>query len=155
MASLNFGMLKFAKVDPTRETEIPTIETEGSAGFDIRFNPEDGKAITIKGGEHQLCGTNLKMAIPVGNVGLLFPRSGLSTKKNLGLKNFVGVIDSDYRGELKVALWNTGEEDQVIEPGERIAQLIIMPYTRCVTCEVEELDDTKRGEGGFGSTGIK
>ena len=155
MSSLNLAMLKFAKVDPSIETEIPKVETEDSAGMDIRFNPKDGKAITIKAGEHQLCGTNLKMAIPVGNVGLLFPRSGMSTKRNLGLKNFVGVIDSDYRGELKVALWNTGSEDQVIEPGERIAQLIIMPYTSCITCEVEELDMTERGEGGFGSTGTK
>ena len=154
MSNTNQVILNFTKADPNREVEIPKPATEDSAGMDIRFNPKDGKPITIGAGKHYLCETNLKMAIPVGNVGLLFPRSGLSTKKHLGLKNFIGVIDPDFRGELKVALWNTGDEEQTVQPGERIAQLIIMPYVKCATCEVAELTETTRAEGGFGSTGL-
>lgn len=148
--------LRFAKVNPDRPTKMPTKGTIYSAGWDISFNPENESSVTIKGGEHMLLETNIKMAIPIGNVGLLFARSGMSTKRNLGLKNMVGVIDSDFRGELKVALWNTGKEDQVVEPGERIAQLVIMPYAFGMqSYETTELDDTERGEGGFGSTGTK
>lgn len=148
--------LRFAKVNPDRPTKMPTKGTIYSAGWDISFNPENESPVTIKGGEYMLLETNIKMAIPIGNVGLLFARSGMSTKRNLGLKNMVGVIDSDFRGELKVALWNTGKEDQVVEPGERIAQLVIMPYAFGMqSYETTELDDTERGEGGFGSTGTK
>ena len=153
---INDTFLKFSKVDPNRPTKMPTKGTIYSAGWDISFNPENSSSVCIKGGEFMLLETNIKMAIPVGYVGLLFARSGLSTKRNLGLKNMVGVIDSDYRGELKVALWNTGKEDQFVEPGERIAQLVIIPYAFGMqSYEVANLDDTERGNGGFGSTGTK
>ena len=95
------------------------------------------------------------MAIPTGMVGLIFARSGISIKRGLAPANKVGVIDSDYRGELMVALYNQSNIEQVIEPEERIAQFILMPYVKANFVEVEELDDTNRGTGGFGSTGTK
>ena len=148
------NFLRFARVNKERETTMPTKGTFYSAGWDIYFNPSDGVSSVLQPGEHSMLETNVKMAIPVGYVGLLFARSGISIKRDLGLKNMVGVIDSDFRGELKVVLWNTGKESQEIKPGERIAQLVIMPYAFGLqSFEVDELDDTERGEGGFGSTG--
>ena len=93
------------------------------------------------------------MEIPEGYVGLIYARSGLATKRGLAPANKVGVIDSDYRGEIMVALYNQSELPQKIEPGERIAQLVIAPYLQGVFNEVDELSDTTRGAGGFGSTG--
>ena len=95
------------------------------------------------------------MAIPEGYVGLIFARSGLSTKQGLAPANKVGVIDSDYRGEIKVPLFNQSKETRVIESGERIAQIAIVPFVQAEFDECSELDDTSRGEGGFGSTGRK
>jgi len=95
------------------------------------------------------------MEIPVGYVGLIYARSGLATKKGLAPANKVGVIDSDYRGEIMVALYNHGEQDQVLENGERIAQIVIAPFIQADFDIKEELNDTVRGTGGFGSTGTK
>ena len=95
------------------------------------------------------------MEIPEGYGGFVYARSGLATKRDLAPANKVGVIDSDYRGELLISLHNHGKSPQTIEPGDRIAQLVIAPYLPAAFSEVEELTDTQRGAGGFGSTGIK
>ena len=97
--------------------------------------------------------TGVALALPAGTVGLIFARSGLATKRGLAPANKVGVIDADYRGELMVALHNHGSAAVTVEPYERIAQLAILPYITADFCETEDLDETARGAGGFGSTG--
>ena len=109
--------------------------------------------MTVYGGQKCSIGTGLSMEIPEGYVGLVFARSGLACKNGLRLCNSVGVIDSDYRGEIKVVLHNDSEYVRGIKPGERVAQMIIMPYPKVTFTEVEELSDTVRGETGFGGTG--
>ena len=99
--------------------------------------------------------TGIAMEIPVGYVGLIFARSGLATKKGLAPANKVGVIDADYRGEIMVALHNHSDKAQAVGVGERIAQMVVTPYIKCDFEEADELSDTVRGEGGFGSTGTK
>ena len=99
--------------------------------------------------------TGISMEIPVGCVGLIFARSGLATKRGLAPANKVGVIDSDYRGEIMVALHNHGDTPQSVECGERIAQIAIVPFLKAEFTECDELSDTVRGVGGFGSTGAK
>ena len=132
---------------------VPTYGTEFSAGADL-YAVVDG-TVTIGPGETKMIGTGLAFAIPVGLVGLVFARSGLATKKGLAPANKVGVIDSDYRGEVRVVLHNHGTVAQTIENGERIAQIAFVPYYSAAFTVVEELDTTLRGEGGFGSTGSK
>ena len=133
---------------------LPTYATDGSAGADLYALP-DGDSILIAPGETVMIHTGLATAIPEGYVGLAFARSGLASKRGLAPANKVGVIDSDYRGELMVALHNHGKIPQTVEPGDRIAQFLVMPVVMAEFCEVELLDDTVRGEGGFGSTGKK
>ena len=106
-------------------------------------------------GETVMIHTGLSMAIPEGYVGLNFARSGLASKRGLAPANKVGVIDSDYRGELMVALHNHGSIPQTVEPGNRVAQFLIMPVITAQFIEVDSLDETERGAGGFGSTGVK
>ena len=132
---------------------LPEYGTEGAAGGDLRSAEE--KAITIKPKETALIGTGLAVAIPEGFVGLVYARSGLASKRGLAPANKVGVIDSDYRGEIKVALYNQSDCVQTVEPSERIAQLVVAPYIKAEYCETDELEKTVRGEGGFGSTGKK
>ena len=110
---------------------------------------------TILPGKTVMLPTGLSMEIPEGYVGLIFARSSLGTKRGLAPANKVGVIDSDYRGEVKVALHNHSDQPQTVEPGERVAQLVIVPFLAAEYEEVQELSDTDRGEGGFGSTGKK
>ena len=143
--------VNFKKLD-ARAT-IPTYGTEFSAGADL-YAVCDGE-VTIKSGETVLIHTGLAMEIPTGCGGFIFARSGLASKKGLAPANKVGVIDSDYRGEIMVALHNHSKEDKTISDGERIAQLVIMPYVACEFIECDELCDTQRGSGGFGSTGSK
>ena len=133
---------------------IPTYGTEFSAGADLYALIEDGD-VTIEAGETKMIGTGLAFAIPEGLVGLVFARSGLATKRGLAPANKVGVIDSDYRGEVRVVLHNHGSVAQTIENGERIAQIAFVPYYSADFSVVDELDDTVRGTGGFGSTGTK
>ena len=133
------------------KAKIPTYGSNDAAGADIYANIDT--AITIKPHETVFIKTGLAFAIPKGLVGLVYARSGLSCKQGLAPANKVGVIDSDYRGEYIVALHNDTEESQLIEPGERIAQMILLPYIEIDFNEVNELSDTERGEGGFGSTG--
>ena len=132
---------------------VPTYGTEFSAGADL-YALLDG-SITIEPGETKMIGTGLAFAIPEGLVGLVFARSSLGTKKGLAPANKVGVIDSDYRGEVRVVLHNHGNVAQTIENGERIAQIAFVPYYAAEFSVVDELSETLRGEGGFGSTGNK
>ena len=132
---------------------IPTYGTEFSAGADIYALLDE--PVTIAPGETKLIHTGLAMAIPEGLVGLNFARSGMATKKGLAPANKVGVIDSDYRGEIMVALYNQGEAAQTVEHGDRIAQMVFVPYYTADFVLCDNLDETVRGAGGFGSTGIK
>ena len=130
---------------------VPTYGTEFSAGADLYSVQE----ATIMPGETAFLGTGIATAIPEGLVGLVYARSGMACKRNLAPANKVGVIDSDYRGEIKVALHNHGNVPQTVAKGERIAQLVIAPYLRADYEVVNELTETVRGAGGFGSTGTK
>ena len=132
---------------------IPTYGTEFSAGADIYALLDE--PVVIAPGETKLIHTGLSMAIPVGLVGLIYARSGMATKRGLAPANKVGVIDSDYRGEVMVALHNHGAAPQTIESGERIAQMVFAPYFAAEFEICDELSETLRGEGGFGSTGTK
>ncbi len=130
---------------------IPTYGTEFSAGADIYALLDND--IEIQPSETVMIKTGLQLEIPEGYAGFIYPRSGISVKHGLAPANKVGVIDSDYRGEVMVALHNHSSVIQKVEKGERIAQLIIAPYIHADFIEADELDETVRGEGGFGSTG--
>lgn len=132
---------------------IPTYGTEFSAGADIYALIDE--PVTIDPGETKLIHTGLAMAIPEGLVGLIFARSGMATKRGLAPANKVGVIDSDYRGEIMVALHNHGTVTQIVENRERIAQMSFVPFYEAEFDIKDELSETLRGAGGFGSTGTK
>ncbi len=132
---------------------LPAYGSAGAAGADLRVCL-DGP-VTIQPGETKMLPLGLAIEIPEGYVGLVYARSGMAVKRGVAPANKVGVIDSDYRGEMMAALHNHGAEPQVIEPGERVLQLIIAPCVRAVFEEAEALSDTGRGAGGFGSTGTK
>lgn len=145
---------------------LPTYGSEYAAGADLYacidgFNESEhasetaSKSISIEPGQTILVHTGLAMEIPAGYAGLIYARSGLATKKGLAPANKVGVVDADYRGEIMVSLHNHSLTAQTIEHGERIAQLVITPYLTAHFDEQDELSDTVRGEGGFGSTGSK
>lgn len=146
---MNTVLVRFKKTDARATT--PTYGSEYAAGADL-YAVADGE-ITIAAGETAFVHTGIAAEIPVGTVGLVYARSGLACKKGLAPANKVGVIDSDYRGEIMVALHNQSREARTISHGERIAQLVIAPYFKAEFCEEEELSETVRGEGGFGSTG--
>ena len=130
---------------------VPTYGSEFSAGADLYALSDE--PITIDAGKTVLVHTGIAMEIPTGYVGLVFARSGLASKKGLAPANKVGVIDSDYRGEIMVALHNHSTQAQTIADGERIAQLVITPFLKVEYTETSDLTDTERGSGGFGSTG--
>lgn len=131
---------------------LPKYATEFSAGADLCACCCEGD-VEIRPGETVLIRTGLAMEIPVGYAGMIFARSGLATKRGLAPANKVGVVDADYRGEVMVALHNHSKETQIIAHGERIAQLVVMPFLAASFVEAESLADTVRGAGGFGSTG--
>ncbi len=139
------------KLDP--RAKLPTYGSADAAGADI-YALTDGP-VTVAPGDTVLIHTGLAFAIPRGYVGLVHARSGLATKQGLAPANKVGVIDADYRGELMVALHNHGKESRTVECGDRIAQMVITPYLTAQFEPAEDLDDTARGEGGFGSTGVR
>lgn len=143
--------LRFKKLDD--KAQMPHYGTEFAAGADLYACMES--PLTIYAGTTEFVHTGIAMEIPAGLVGLVYARSGLACKKGLAPANKVGVIDSDYRGEIMVALYNHSDTDIVIDTGERIAQMVIMPYVFAEYEEVQELEETVRGEGGFGSTGSK
>lgn len=111
--------------------------------------------IVIMPHETKMISTGIAIAVPTGYMGCIYARSGLASKKSLAPANCVGIVDSDYRGEVKVALHNYSDKNQILDVGERIAQLVIQPISLCTSVEVEELDETDRGIGGFGSSGQK
>ncbi len=145
--------MEMLKVKKVRENaKVPFRATNGSAGLDLCAAIEE--PITLKGGATAVIPTGIAIALPTNEYGaFVFPRSGLAVKHGIGLLNSVGVVDSDYRGEVMVGVINQISEEYVIQPGERIAQMVIMPVSMMPVEEVTELDDTVRGEGGFGSTG--
>lgn len=133
---------------------LPKYGTEFAAGADL-YACMDAEAVTLAPGETKLIRTGIALEIPAGYAGFVFARSGLASKRGLAPANKVGVIDSDYRGELMVALHNHSGDPQSVENGERIAQMVILPYLAVDFIESDTLDDTERGAGGFGSTGTK
>lgn len=140
----------FKKLDP--RAIIPTYGTSFSAGADLCAILDE--PITIKPNESILIHTGIATAIPNGYVGLVYARSGIACKRGLAPSNKVGVIDADYRGEIMVSLHNHSSVEQTIVPNERIAQMVITPFIHCEYEETNNLDDTERGSGGFGSTGM-
>ena len=133
--------------------KLPTYGSEFAAGADLYACLE--APVTIAPHKTVLVPTGLSLEIPVGWAGLVYARSGLASKRNLAPANKVGVIDPDYRGEVMVSLHNHGTLPQTVEPGERVAQLVLTPYLTAQFFEAEALSDTVRGQGGFGSTGTK
>lgn len=143
--------IKFKKLNPN--AQVPTRGSEEAAGYDLYACID--ATITINPHETIKIGTGLSIELPKYTFGAIVPRSGLSTKKGLRPANTPGTCDSDYRGEYIVAMHNDGNVPQTIEPRERIAQLIIIPYVPVIFEESEELSETERGADGFGSTGTK
>lgn len=133
---------------------LPAYETAGAAGADLKANLSDRVERLLEPGARMLVPTGLKMAIPHGFEVQIRGRSGLALKHGIGLVNGIGTIDSDYRGEVGVILVNHGDATFVIRHGDRIAQMVIAPVVQARFRTVETLDDTARGEGGFGSTGV-
>jgi len=138
-----------AAVRLDRELPLPAYARPGDAGLDLRAS----ESVKLEPGERRLVPTGLAIAIPEGHAGLVLPRSGLAMQKGVTVLNAPGLIDSGYRGELKVLLINHGPAVVAIERGERIAQLVIQAVASARLVEVERLPDSARGEGGFGSTG--
>ena len=132
---------------------VPSYGSVSSAGADL-YSAEEGD-VSVLPGKAALIHTGIAAEIPEGYVGLVFARSGLAVKRGLAPSNKVGVIDADYRGEIMVSLFNQSDAEQTVERGERIAQLVITPYLHAEFEETDQLSDTERGAGGFGSTGRK
>lgn len=133
--------------------QLPAYETALSAGMDLRAAVPENEPMVVAPGQRVLAPTGLSIALPAGYEAQVRPRSGLALKHGLTCLNTPGTIDADYRGEVKVILINLGQEAFTIKRGERIAQMVIAPVTRADLVQVETLDDTQRGAGGFGSTG--
>ena len=132
---------------------LPAYESASAAGMDLRAAVPDHEPMVLKPGDRAAVPTGYAFALPAGYEGQVRPRSGLALKNGITALNSPGTIDADYRGEVKVILINHGEEDFTIRRGDRIAQLLIAPVTQAAWIEVESLDETARGAGGFGSTG--
>ena len=132
---------------------LPAYETAGAAGMDLRAAVAEDQPVVLRPGARAAIPTGLAFALPDGFEGQVRPRSGLAARHGVSQVNTPGTIDADYRGEVKVILINLGEEDFTIRRGDRIAQLVIAPVTQAQWNEVQSLDETVRGEGGFGSTG--
>ncbi len=144
--------LKIQRIDKSfADIPLPEYQTEDSSGFDVRAAVEE--ELIIPRGGIALVPTNLRVEIPKGYEIQVRPRSGLAAKHGIGVLNSPGTIDADYRGEIKVILFNFGSEDFVIKRGDRIAQLVIGKVYQVELIEAEELNETERGEGGFGHTG--
>ncbi|MDR1795832.1 MAG: dUTP diphosphatase [Clostridiales Family XIII bacterium] len=137
----------------TADGSLPAYATEGSAGMDLRALLPDGP-VTLAPGERALIPTGLRIELPPGFEAQVRARSGLAVKHGIGLTNGIGTIDSDYRGEIKVSLINLGQEPFTVNDGERIAQMVIARYERVRLVKVDSLEESGRGEGGFGHTGV-
>jgi dUTP pyrophosphatase len=147
---LNEVPLKILKIHP--RIELPKYESEGAAGLDIRAFLDDDVTVPPLG--RVKIPTGLRLEIPAGFEGQMRPRSGLAIKSGLTVLNSPGTIDSDYRGDIEIILVNLGSEDVIIKDGQRIAQLVIAPVCRAEVIHSDTLEDSKRGCGGFGSTGV-
>ena len=147
MEKLNIKIKKLKK-----EARIPTAGSDFAAGMDM-YLCADTDSVAVEPGESVMLGTGLAMAIPAGCFGGIFARSGLACKQGLRPANCVGVVDADYRGEVKVCITNDSKNRAVLKNGDRIAQMIVLPYPPVVFEEADELPDTERGDGGFGHTG--
>ena len=134
--------------------DLPRYESALAAGCDMRAALAAGEPLTLKPGERAMVPTGLAIALPAGWEAQMRPRSGLAAKFGIACVNAPGTIDADYRGELKVILINLGTDDFIIRRGDRIAQMVVAPAFQAVFEEVDSLDDTARGQGGFGSTGV-
>ena len=134
--------------------ELPRYETSGSAGMDLRAALPEAEPVTLQPGEWRLIPTGLSIALPEGYEAQVRPRSGLAARHAISCVNTPGTVDSDYRGEIKVNLINHGREPFTIQRGERIAQMVIAPVVQAFWEPVDDLDETLRGAGGFGSTGV-
>lgn len=132
---------------------MPQYATSQSAGMDLRA--DIGEPVTLRPLERRLIGTGLHIALPAGYEAQVRPRSGLALKQGVTVLNTPGTIDADYRGEIGVVLVNLSDKDFVVNPGERIAQMVIARYEQAELEQVELLDETERGEGGYGHTGVK
>lgn len=141
--------VKFKKLSTT--AGIPSRGSEQAAGWDLYIDSIE--PVPIQPHETKMIGTGIAIELPENTFGAVYPRSGLSTKQGIILANTVGIIDSDYRGEVKIALHNRTDETVILNPMERVAQLIVTPYVPVELERVEDLSDTDRGSGGFGSTG--
>ena len=146
-------MVKILIKKTDKEVITPKYKTDGSSGVDLSAFLE--KKVVIKPNSSELIPTGLQVAIPEELEIQIRPRSGLAAKENIGVLNSPGTIDSDYRGELKIILFNHGKEDFIINNGDRIAQMVLVPILKMEFEEVDSLPDTVRGQGGFGSTGKK
>ncbi|MBJ7389033.1 MAG: dUTP diphosphatase [Sphingomonadaceae bacterium] len=142
--------IRVQRLDHGAGLPLPAYATSGAAGMDITA----AESLTLRPGKRHAVATGFAFAIPDGYEVQVRPRSGLALKHGITCLNTPGTIDSDYRGEVKVILANLGDEDFVINIGDRIAQIVVAPVTQGIMCEVEALDDTERGTGGFGSTGV-
>ena len=146
-------MVKILIKKTNKEVTTPKYKTDGSSGVDLSAFLE--KKVVIKPNSSKLIPTGLQVAIPEELEIQIRPRSGLAAKENIGVLNSPGTIDSDYRGELKIILFNHGKEDFIINNGDRIAQMVLVPIVKMEFEEVDSLPNTVRGQGGFGSTGKK
>lgn len=141
------------QLDHAKDLPLPAYETADAAGMDVRAALSE--AVTLDPGQRKAIPTGLKLAIPSGFEVQVRPRSGLAIKKGITMINAPGTVDADFRGEVHVLMVNHSDEPFVVEHGERIAQLVVAPVVQATWETVEELDETARGEGGFGSTGVK
>lgn len=146
--------LNVKTLDHFKGLELPAYQTAGSAGLDLPAAVPADAPVVIEPGEWKLIPTGICIALPQGYEAQIRPRSGLAAKKGISCVNTPGTVDADYRGELHVNLINHGKEPFVVQRGERIAQMVIGQFTQISWNPVEELDETARGSGGFGSTGI-
>lgn len=145
--------IQFKKLPHAEDLPLPSYESEYAAGMDIRAALEE--PVELAPGKRQLIPTGLKMAMPEGYEAQIRPRSGLAYRNGITMLNTPGTIDADYRGEVKVLAVNLGDEEFVINHGDRVAQMVIAPITQARIEEVDSLSETERAEGGFGSTGVK
>jgi dUTP pyrophosphatase len=150
---MNKAEILFKKLPHAADLPLPAYESEDAAGMDLRAALTE--VTTLFSGQRALIPTGLIMALPAGYEAQIRPRSGLAFKHGITMLNSPGTIDADYRGEVKVLAINHGTEPFVIKHGDRIAQMVIAPVTRLAAKEADELPDTNRGSGGFGSTGVQ
>jgi dUTP pyrophosphatase len=143
--------VKILRLPNGADLPMPSYATSGSAGLDLR----SAEALTIKPGARALVATGIAIALPENTEAQVRPRSGLAVKHGVTVLNAPGTIDADYRGEIKVPLINLGTDDFVIARGDRIAQMVVAPVVQVTLSEVHSLDETTRGQGGFGSSGQK